>query len=192
MLGFNFGGIMRIQLFCLMFLFGLMISSSVYAGNGYFGVRGGISDLRETDVVDKYKSAGFVSAYIGGQSSAFRAEVEYTALSKVKFESLQTDSQFQRLMANGYVDLHVSRYVRPYFGAGIGSAFYSVHDKKSQNKSSGANFAWNATAGAGVKLTKNVTFDTGYRYVDMGDVSVGNQNLHFNTQEVYAGLRFSF
>lgn len=183
---------MRIQLFCFMFLFGLTMSSSVYAGGGYFGARGGVSDLRETDVVDKYSSAGFVSAYVGGYSDAFRAEAEYTALSKVKFETLQTDSQFQRLMANGYVDLHVSRYVRPYFGAGIGSAFYSVNNKKSQNKSSGANFAWNATAGVGVKLTKNVTFDTGYRYVDMGDVSVDDQNLHFDAQEIYAGLRLSF
>ena len=183
---------MRLLVFCLMSLLSLALSSSVYARSGYFGARGGVSDLRETDVADKYKSAGFVSAYVGGQTGVFRAEAEYTALSKVKFESVQTDSQFQRLMANGYVDLHVLRYVRPYFGAGIGSAFYSVHDKKSQNKASGANFAWNATVGIGVKLTKNVTFDTGYRYADMGDVSVGNQNLHFDAQEVYAGLRFSF
>ena len=183
---------MKIQLFGFMLLFGLSITSTAFAGNGYFGVRGGISDIRETDVADKYKGAGFISAYIGGQSSVFRAEAEYTALSKVKFESIQTDSQLQRLMANGYIDLHVSRYVRPYFGAGIGSAFYSVHDKNTKKKSSGTNFAWDATIGVGVKLTKNVTFDTGYRYADMGDVSVGNKDLHFDAQEVYAGLRFSF
>ncbi len=176
----------------LILFFALTLSSAAFAGNGYFGARGGISDIRETDVADKYKSAGFISAYIGGQTGIFRAEAEYTALSKVKFESIQTDSQMQRLMANGYIDMHVSRYVHPYFGAGIGSAFYSVNDKKSHNKSSGTNFAWNATVGVGVKLTKNVTFDTGYRYVDMGDVSAENQNLHFDAHEAYVGLRFSF
>lgn len=173
-------------------LLGCLIPTGSLARNGYFGIRGGISEERETEIIDKYASAGFMSVYIGGQSGIFRIEGEYTASSRVKYEDIDTTAQFQRLMANSYIDLHVSRYVRPYLSAGIGPAWYSAHDKTAGKKENGTNFAWNASAGIGVKLTRNLTFDTGYRYADMGDVSLNSQTLHFNTQEFYAGMRFLF
>lgn len=38
-----------------------------------------------------------------------------------------------------------------------------------------ANFAWNLMAGLGYKITDNLTWDTNYRYVDMGDFTVNGE-----------------
>lgn len=172
-------------------LIGLFISNIVCAG-GYFGIRVGGTDVNETEVIDKYDTTGFGSVYVGAYRGPVRAEVEYSALGKVRYEDTKTNVQFQRVMANGYVDLNVTKYVRPYIGAGVGTAFYKIDERGSEHDETGSSFAWSATAGVGIRLTRNVTFDSGYRYVDMGDVTVKNDEMHFGAQEVYAGLRFLF
>ncbi len=175
-------------------------ASSAYAKHGYFGLRGGLADVHETDVVDEYVSTGFGSGYIGYYTSPFRAEIEFTVGSQAGFDKKETgknidmEAQFQRIMANAYLDINASRYVRPYIGGGIGTAFYHVKNNDTDIKESGNNFAWNAGAGVGIRLTRNVTFDTGYRYVDMGTVEFENKDegMHFSAHEAYAGLRFLF
>lgn len=181
---------MRLGLFFLAAI--CMCSFSAQAKNAYFGTRVGTTDVRETEVIDKFNTTGFGSVYLGGNISVLRFEGEYTFAGKVKYSTLDLTHQSQRLMANGYVDLHVSRYVRPFLGLGAGTTFYSVESKTAHNKSTGTNFTWNASAGVGIRLTRNLTFDIGYRYVDMGDVDIGQQNLHFNSQEMFAGIRFLF
>lgn len=178
-----------------LFLTALLLTAlPAQARNGYFGVRGGISDVHEKDIVDEYVSGGFGSGYIGFYSGAFRGEVEYTYISRADYDDnqLDLDADFQRVMANAYVDAPITRYVRPYLGGGVGTAIYSVKDNLTHTKESGSNFAWNATAGLGIKLTRNLTFDSGYRYVDMGKVELGEDELHFVAHEVYAGMRFLF
>lgn len=182
---------MRIVSYFGIGLLGLLVSHVACAG-GYFGFRVGGSDVNETEVIDKYDTTGFGSAYVGAYRGPIRAEVEYSVLGKAKYEGTKTNVQFQRVMANGYVDLNVTRYVRPYIGGGVGTAFYKMDEYGSTHDETGTSFAWNATAGVGIRLTRNVTFDSGYRYVDMGDVTVKNDELHFGAQEVYAGLRFLF
>lgn len=172
-------------------LIGLLVCNMACAG-GYFGVRVGGSDVHETEIIDKYDATGSGSAYVGVYRGPVRAEVEYSVLGKAKYEDTKTTAQFQRVMANGYIDLNVTRYVRPYIGAGIGTAFYKIDECGSRRDETGSSLAWSATAGVGIRLTRNVTFDSGYRYVDMGDVTIKNDELHFGSQEVYAGLRFLF
>ena len=170
------------------------MSVPAYAKQGYFGLRGGISDIHEKEVIDDYVSSGFGSGYIGFYSGPFRSEIEYTYTSQADYDDkkLDLDAQFQRVMINAYVDAPITRYVRPYLGGGVGTAIYSVKNNLTKIKETGNNFAWNATAGLGVKLTRNLTFDSGYRYVDMGDVELKSDDLNFVSHEVYAGLRFLF
>lgn len=170
----------------------VFLTIPAYARHGYFGIRGGFTETRETEIIDKYEATGFGSGYIGAYNGPFRVEAEYTLTGKTEYDNTHTTAQFQRIMANSYIDLPVSRYVRPYIGAGVGTAYYSIKDTQMKTKETGNNFTWNATAGIGIKLTRNVTFDSGYRYVDMGDITVQKQDMHFDTQEVYAGLRFLF
>ncbi len=173
-------------------------ASPAMAKHGYFGFRGGLTDIHESDIVDDYVSAGFGSAYLGFYNGPLRLEAEFTATSQADYDEeeigkdTQLSAQFQRIMANAYIDINASRYVRPYIGGGIGTAFYTVKNDDIDMKETGNNFAWNAGAGVGVKLTRNLTFDTGYRYVDMGTVELDNQDMQFSAHEAYAGLRFLF
>lgn len=182
------------KLYSILILTTICVTMPAYARHGYFGVRGGVSDIHENDVVDAYVSSGFGSGYLGFYSGPFRSEIEYTYASQADYDDrrLDLEAQFQRVMANAYVDVPITRYVRPYFGGGAGTAFYSVKNNLTETKHSGNNFAWNATAGLGIKLTRNVTFDSGYRYVDMGTVELGPDDLHFVAHEAYAGVRFLF
>lgn len=181
---------MRFNVFFLMAA--CLLSLSAEAKNGYFGARVLVSDVHETEIAGRYKTAAGGSAYVGAYTSIFRVEGEYTVLGKVRHDSLGTSSRLQRVMANGYIDMYFTRFVRPYLGAGVGSTFYSVEHKSSGAKESGNNFTWNATAGVGVRLTHNVTIDTGYRFVNMGDVELENKSMHFDAHEFYTGLRFLF
>lgn len=181
-------------------LFSLTLTTSllVFAGpllaqNGYFGARGGISEIHENNIENQYNSVGFGSGYIGVYGGPFRAEAEYTLTSNAKYdEKYPLEAHFQRVMGNIYLDMPFTRYVRPYVGGGIGTAFYAVKDKAKDTKESGHNFAWNAGGGLGIKLTRNVTFDSGYRYINMGSVETKTEELNFDAHEVYAGLRFLF
>lgn len=182
---------------CLLLLC-LGLSCSAYARSGaYFAVRGGMSDVRETSVVDTHEAGFAPSGAIGVYSGPLRGEVEYTYQSSADLikEGYDNDiltASFHRVMANGYLDLNVTRNVIPYLTAGAGIARHNV--EVLEEKISGSNFAWNVGAGFGLRLTRNVTADAGIRYVDLGKVEYneGKNEMTFDTVETYAGLRFMF
>lgn len=70
----------------------------------------------------------------------------------------------------------LKRILRPMsFDAGAGVGFASTDLLASDNvavaKTSQLNFAWQARAGFGYEVTRNVTLMAGYRYVDLGSTS---------------------
>ena len=182
----------------LVFVFCLLASVPSFAKSGvYFAVRGGLSDLRETSQIDTHEAGVVPSAAVGLYAGPLRGEVEYayqssTDLVKDRFDHEVVTAEFQRVMANGYIDLKVTRNVLPYLMAGAGMARHNV--EVLEEKISGSNFAWNVGAGVGFRLTRNVTADVGARYVDLGKVEYkeGQKELVFDTVETYAGLRFMF
>lgn len=182
----------------LVFMLCLLVSIPSFARSGaYFAVRGGLSDVRETSQVDTHEAGAVPSAAVGVYSGPLRGEVEYAYQSSTDFVENQAGdemltAEFQRVMANGYIDLNVTRNVIPYLMAGAGMARHNVEVLK--EKISGSNFAWNVGAGVGFRLTRNVTADVGARYVDLGKVEYdeGQKELTFDTVETYAGLRFMF
>lgn len=180
---------MRYGLFSVSICMVLILSNVAYA-RGYFGARGGVSEVKEEDVLHKRTDAGMGSGYIGAYSGPFRGEAEYTFLTNSKYKSDNLEARFQRVMGQAYIDLPITPYVIPYLNAGAGVAFKSV--KSQGEKETGSNFAWNVGGGLGIKLTRNIVADAGFRYVDMGDANVGEQDMHFNACEGYFGARLLF
>jgi len=89
-------------------------------------------------------------------------------------------------MANLYYDFGRYRNWVPYVGVGIGIARHDVGDVSftnvagnppgttfnNLNGSTQTNFAWSLMAGAAYQISHRAVLDFGYRYIDMGDVSV--------------------
>jgi len=88
-------------------------------------------------------------------------------------------------MANLYYDFGRYRNWVPYVGVGLGVARHDVGDVSfigtgagvgaafnNLNGSTQTNFAWSLMAGAAYQISHRAVLDFGYRYIDMGDVSV--------------------
>lgn len=85
---------------------------------------------------------------------------------------------------NVYWDIRNWHGFTPYIGAGIGFSSNTVKDFRDVNTQNVAvytgdkdktttNFAWALYAGVSYDLTSNLTFDAGYRYLDLGDAKTG-------------------
>jgi len=98
---------------------------------------------------------------------------------------------------NVYWDIRNWHGFTPYIGAGIGFSSNTVKDFRDVNSAFGAvytgdkdktttNFAWALYAGVSYDLTSNLTFDAGYRYLDLGDAKTGRASD--NVGGWYTGL----
>ncbi len=174
-----------------------LFSFSCLAGpRGYIAPRIGLSDVRETAVKDHHEAGFAPGVAFGVMYGPLRGEVEYTHIAETDIEKEGErdvlNAKFNRVMANGYVDLRMSYYVRPYIMAGVGVAHHNVSYR--QEDFSGSNFAWNAGAGVGFHLNRNLAFDVGVKYIDLGDVKLEKEekDFSFDAVETHAGLRFMF
>lgn len=106
---------------------------------------------------------------------------------------------------NGYLDLGTWYHVTPYIGGGAGVGYTRVFDYASTGApfvgDSGKNqwkFAWAAMAGFAFPIAHNMMVDVGYRYLNTGDVSTGDNasgTMTFKNvaaHEARIGLRWSF
>lgn len=81
------------------------------------------------------------------------------------------------LMANGYLDFRLNRYLSPYVGGGVGVG-YSDFDRLGTSAAgvllddNDVGFVWQAMGGLGIALSNNSTFDIGYRYQDNTGVNL--------------------
>ncbi|EAV41414.1 hypothetical protein SIAM614_01449 [Stappia aggregata IAM 12614] len=65
-------------------------------------------------------------------------------------------------------------------------------------------FAWGLGGSVGIGLTQNVSFDVGYRYMDLGKFEAGTLSRcidkeftqgidsNYSTQEIILGIRYTF
>ena len=117
-------------------------------------------------------------------------------------------------LANAYVDLGTWSNFTPFVGAGVGisrntiSSFYdtsaSFRSAAYADAASKWSFAWALYAGVGYKVTKNVTVELAYRYIDLGNAQSGNitnfagvvggpyEFNHLTSHDLKLGLRFNF
>lgn len=120
------------------------------------------------------------------------------------------------LMANFFYDFHNDSDFTPYVTAGAGLAFiraecewmYEMGGYRAKwvdESETFTNFAWNVGAGVAWKFNENVAVDLGYRYVNMGNVSMSGSSKIYPTEtlsydidatlanhEVALGIRYTF
>jgi opacity protein-like surface antigen len=164
------------------------------------------------DVTGEYRAnANFHGLDIGAITGGGFIDDRYTA----------SKSEWTFLL-NGYVDLGTWSNFTPFVGAGIGTSRNTISNfgdisactnstSCSVNGGSDAfgdtaskwSFAWALYAGVGYKVTKDVTIELAYRYLDLGDATTGNvsnfvgdccatyQFNHLTSQDLKLGLRFN-
>ena len=148
-------------------------------------------------VIDKNRF--IASGALGYRYKHIRAEAEYTWRKK-NDGSLAlgiTDAEFksQSYMFVLYYDFFPYYWFTPFVNAGIG---YTQNRLKIRNNTAGTTvynvkdneLSWSVGGGISVKLTNRWNADFGYRYYDMGDLSMLNGKTDVKAQEVYMGLRY--
>ena len=135
------------------------------------------------DVTGEYRGkANFHGLDVGALGGGNFADDRYSA-SKSEWTFL----------VNGYVDLGTWSNLTPFVGAGIGASYNTISnfgDISTCLNSGGCagaggsdayagsaskwNFAWALYAGIGYKVTKDVTIEFSYRYIDLGDAQTGS------------------
>ena len=158
------------------------------------------------------KMGSSIAAGIGGgiKSGWLRTDVTIDFATPMKYEATSGNTSAKVSAAtalfNGYVDLGTWYRATPYIGAGAGTARVSINDYTSATLPpfSGNtsrvkwNFAWAAMAGVAYAMSPNTMIDLGYRYINFGDVTTGNDSFGSMTlkqvaaHEVRVGLRWSF
>jgi opacity protein-like surface antigen len=116
-------------------------------------------------------------------------------------------------LLNGYVDLGTWNCITPFVGAGVGFSRNTISDFGDistafssdvyGSTASKWSFAWALYAGLAYQVTKNVTVELAYRYIDLGSATSGpllsydnNSNPayefnHITSQDVRLGVRFN-
>lgn len=169
------------------------------------GVNPGSNKDKLSDKVFGFSPAVGVSMpMIGG---AVRAELEYNINEDAK-ESMKVGKsgpigemklETQSIMVNAYYDINTNTAFTPYVGAGLGYAKVkaSLSSSVMSMDTDDTNFAWQVGAGVAYALNDNISFDLGYRYTDMGDISkqystANNYKIDVDSHELLLGARYSF
>ncbi len=181
--------------------FGFDASPLFGLGVGYY-----FNDWLRADVTGEYRSkANFHGTQVVTSGGGTITD-EYTA----------SKSEWLFLL-NAYVDLGTWYNITPFVGAGVGTArntIYSFQDVCTVCAGGGVafgdthskwNLAWALHAGLAYKVSKNLTVELAYRYVDLGNAESGDlytylgannivnpmQFNHLTSHDVKLGLRFN-
>lgn len=157
--------------------------------------RSGVSGSYSDYVIDKKRL--MASGALGYRYKHVRAELEYIWRKKNSEDVTEfTEGSFksQSYMLVLYYDFMPYYWFTPFVNAGIGYTRSKLginnvvtpfrHTIKEDA------FTWSLGAGLSAKITNRWNLDIGYRYFDMGDLSMYNGKTTLEDQEIYAGLRY--
>ncbi len=135
---------------------------------------------------------------LGARLKKFRGEIEWVDVprSHIKEKDYDFEMEQQRYMLQLYYDFPIRSAIRPFVNVGAGASYAEVTSKgygisKSDDDTT---FTWNAGLGFGVNVTRHLSFDLGYRYIDAGKpkfYSVSD-SLKVRNHEGYFGIRYTF
>ncbi len=147
----------------------------------YVAVRTGIAMLKNH--IDKNAWEG--SAALGMQLNEIRTELEYTYRNKIEGDYIGAKHKVDTmsLMVNGYYDIQTGTALRPFINLAVGASRLKIKDVGVSSKTD-YKFSWGGGVGVGYDITKDITFDVGYRFQDLGK--------QIKSNEFYGGLRFAF
>ena len=147
----------------------------------YVAVRTGIAMLKNH--IDKNAWEG--SAALGMQLNEIRTELEYTYRNKIEGDYIGAKHKVDTmsLMVNGYYDIQTGTALRPFINLAVGASRLKIKDVGVSSKTD-YKFSWGGGVGVGYDISKDITFDVGYRFQDLGK--------QIKSNEFYGGLRFAF
>ena len=147
----------------------------------YVAVRTGLAMLKN----HIHKNAWEMSAAVGMQLNEFRTEFEYTYRDGIEGDHLGAKHKVDTMsmMVNGYYDIQTGSALKPFINLGIGASRLKLKEVGIYSKTD-YKFSWGGGAGISYDLSKNITFDLGYRFTDLGK--------QIKSNEFYGGLRFAF
>jgi len=180
----------------------------------HWGLIGGAESATPPNPVDNSLGTGMTASLGAGiKSSWLRTDVTIDYASPVKYQGTvaaagDTTAKIQAITAllNGYIDLGTWYHITPYIGGGVGAAYTRISDYVGTapapigggSAPNRWNFAWAGMAGVAVPISHNMMVDVGYRYLNIGNFSTGNDAFAATTfknvaaHELRVGLRWSF
>lgn len=183
-------------------------------GRGYVGLSTGIflpNDSRLTDTTgdtaDVSYKAGFalsgVAGYEIGNGLRLEGELAYknADLDRIRVAGgsgdVNSDVWSLGFLANAFYDIKTGSMVTPYLGGGIGFASVNVGDGtingiRVWKKSDDTAFAYQAVAGLGFEINKNVAVDLNYRFYGTEDVKFEMAKADFSSNSVMVGFRYRY
>ncbi|EKO3588259.1 porin family protein [Vibrio metschnikovii] len=142
---------------------------------------------------------------------SFKKTSEYTSGSSVFTTSFNHHKvQSERLMFNMYRDFKLKDRISAYGMIGFGlakvkSSGWQGNENRQYEQNTDTNIAYSLGAGVSYQLVENVSFDLGYRYVDLGEVESGwnkfqnarglqdeKMKANLKSSEYYLGVRVNF
>jgi opacity protein-like surface antigen len=158
------------------------------------------------------KLLGFLGAAVGRNYGNYRFEAELTSRFSQDFVTnsfrpptptffYETKVKSTNLMLNALWDFPNSSKWTPFVGAGIGAAYIDIEteDVIVTGDESETNFAYQVGFGTSYDLGNDSAVELGYRYVDLGDVSVdlvnpiggpaGDYKADLDSHDIYIAWR---
>ena len=142
-------------------------------------------------IEDNLNNSVAVNGAVGCNFNPARVELgmSYQSHKYTEYHPLWGDMSFLTVMGNGYYDFKAVSNISPYLMAGVG--WVDVHTSNYfMNQTA---FAWQAGAGIGIKVAREMTVDLGYRHLKPeGLHSVMNDKLTWAGHNILAGMRYAF
>jgi len=169
------------------------LASPYISGSVGLGLPADLVFADHTDKIDTGPALNGALGYIFG-STRLEAAVSYQRHDYKDF----ADEKMSVLtvMANGYYDIKADSGIAPYLMLGAGIADFDF-DHSIYGSESMTNFIWQVGAGIGIKISKNCTFDLGYRYLRPDRVLDHVFPTHasgsdWESHNLMAGIRYEF
>jgi len=179
--------------------------------------RPGIGQFRAGEDADHFYNGSVAAGYQYG--NGWRTEAEYTFKKKSEYTSGSSrfpaslnhhKTESQRVMVNAYRDYEVYQGISLYGTVGLGvakvkSSGWQNRTENQFNSNTDTNLAYSVGAGVSFEPVDKLSFDLGYRYIDLGKVESGmnaftnvrgqqdeQMKAHLKSQELNLGVRYLF
>lgn len=181
---------------CLLFSFG---ASAALRNGPYLAGRVGADYIQYRFEDEKENDTRFMwDMALGVRLKNIRGEFEWanTPNSRLKEEGFDFEAEQQRYMLQLYYDFPIRSALRPFVNVGAGASYIEVttDDNGSSNSDDDTTFTWNVGAGLGLNVTRHLSFDLGYRYIDAGKQKFFKDadSVKIRNHEGYFGIRYTF
>jgi opacity protein-like surface antigen len=171
------------------------------ASNPYVSLSTGLSLMNDSaqngaSSYVTYKTGYLINGAVGLKNGDTRIEAEigyhHNAVDKVAgLPYSGANLSMSTYMANAYYDIDMAKSsITPFVMGGLGLAHIKMDDNG--NAPTDTKFAWQLGIGAGIKASKAVTIDLGYRYLKPSAPTFYGDKYTMGGSELLAGVRAGF